>query len=137
MSIGENQVVEKCICGRVKAIAHCPMCGLRNFYAIASRAFVVPLGDGMPGVRIRSYRCRVCDDFFTDLDRDNCKAPQKLLSMKAQRAFDLASNTLSYEEAKKQAFEKLARLSSRKRAVYEPEPSEFVDSDVDKKEDNK
>ncbi len=87
---------EVCQCGRDGAKLHCSECGRFACYAKSSKARLEKLNDGSL-VKIMMYHCRGCGVDFDDINRAQCSAPRRGLSVRVQRIGDAVATAFSLE----------------------------------------
>lgn len=99
--------MSQCQCGKATERLHCPNCGKLTCYATPSKAYIIQMDAGP--IRIMKYTCRGCGISFDDLERAQCHAPKRGLSVKAQRVGDTVAVSLAGlpEEIRKEKINEL------------------------------
>ena len=93
---------EKCHCGRLLNLVHCPACGSSNCEARKKSGERLDFNDGKPPFDARGWKCRRCGLGFSDIDRaQHCEAPQFGLTVRTTKTIDsihAATESMTAEE---------------------------------------
>jgi hypothetical protein len=86
----EDFIMSICKCGRPLTLRHCVNCGRLNIYAKAKNNRLIVV-DGQKHVAL-GFKCRSCGAEFDESSQ--CDAPQRGLSITAQRVEEQAENLI-------------------------------------------
>lgn len=64
---------DKCQCGNYRSVVHCPACGSTQCYGVSKLNGKIELSPAS-SVKVRGFRCRLCQEEFTEFDCFACHA---------------------------------------------------------------